>query len=610
MRHKKFVFLILAAALPVLGILLDRDLSRPSRIGLELQQDRLMAIRDAIQSFKLDREHFPQALSELVPGYISTDLLRFHPSVQSDTQEDLCWDPQSGMLSGTVDYRIHGLFPRQVPLRLHVWNLPVARDLLTGEMVFRRASTQTVLGRDAIVVEAERFHFMTYGWEIGVSEDASCRGYLHLKEGLGDITYANIEFDPKMRSGDFYNITRDQRPLEARCYFMAPRAGTYRISARTMAHRSSCSNMILLHLNDGPAMVVGRNGTAPFVWLWHQVGTVEISAGVNFLSFRTYQDDVKVDQIVLTPEDLALDAASTQTFGGGYQAPLLLPNDIPPVTLSLSVSSRTLTATPDPAVIVYVHQQISPNSHSVLYTALDQPGNRTRERASPVILPDAAGLTSFPYALDMPRPLEKKEYLLRCQLRVDSERVLERTVVFFHGFDWSILGPLPYMTTSDADKPEQDIRPKNNYAFGASTNTWHPYDEAHTDHLCLLDFGQMFFSNTYHALPSVSLYGYTEVDTKEAGDYLLKTQGDDQLIVWINGARVVTTGGYRETAIRSARETPVRLLAGRNRILFRLNQEAGQWQAGIRIRTADDQIADVKGIPFAGQDVDFYKAAP
>ena len=58
--------------------------------------------------------------------------------------------------------------------------------------------------------------------------------------------------------------------------------------------------------------------------------------------------------------------------------------------------------------------------------------------------------------------------------------------------------------------------------------------------------------------------------------------------------------------IRTARETEIDLKTGRNRILFRLNQKEGQWQAGIRIRTIDDQIANVNGVPFDEQTIDFY----
>ena len=99
--------------------------------------------------------------------------------------------------------------------------------------------------------------------------------------------------------------------------------------------------------------------------------------------------------------------------------------------------------------------------------------------------------------------------------------------------------------------------------------------------------------------------GVVFAEADEDGEYLLKVQGDDNIVVWVNGARVIRIT-EKGPSIRTAREVKISLKKGRNRILFRLNQRQNQWQASIRIRTKDDKVANIKGIPFSEQETDFY----
>ena len=117
-----------------------------------------------------------------------------------------------------------------------------------------------------------------------------------------------------------------------------------------------------------------------------------------------------------------------------------------------------------------------------------------------------------------------------------------------------------------------------------------------------MDLGRVYSGRTYSAMPNVTAYAYTEVMAATEGEYLLKGMGDDQLVVWINAERVfeITESG---TIIRKALDRPVTLRQGLNRILYRINQKNGQWQAAIRIRTLEDQPADVIGVPFDRQTV-------
>ena len=376
---------------------------------------------------------------------------------------------------------------------------------------------------------------------------------------------------------------------------MAPEAGTYHIAARTMAHRSRCSNIIRLDVNDGQSLNAGRNGSEPFVWLWHSAGQAELRKGVNTVSLLTYQDDVKIDQMVLSRDQLDLKRRGSWTFTGGYRETLPHEN-MPPVTMSVTVSSLGLQARREPDVSIYLRRNLPEAVKARLLMTLDLPAGRTRERWHEVSIDKSKALLRLGYDLDLPRPLPRREYLLRCRLFVDSKPVQERTVVFLRNFEWHILSPVPFMEAAARGPVEGDTTVRSTYVFGSRQYVWRPYDEQFSDHYCLMDFGRMHSGRTYHAIPNVTLYAYTEIDVEEEGAYLLKAMGDDNLVVWINGGEVVRIT-QKGPPIRTARQVPIRLLRGRNRILFRLNQKENQWQAGIRIRTADDQIARIVGVP-------------
>lgn len=601
MRHTKSLLAFLSAAiLAGAGVAGARLLSRPDRIRLQVEMERLHHLHDAILRFKLDRERLPASLSELIPAYAPASALTFRPDGRSSAESPIAWDVATGRLGWSVPFRIGGVFPRTENFTLSIPSLPVIHDPLQGENAFRQVQAAATLGPEDIVVEAELFQSLSYGWEIEESESASGHSYVHLKEGVGDINYAGVEFDPKHRSGDFYNITRNNARIEARCYFLAPASGDYFFAMRTKAERSVCSNFIMVTVDD-KEFQVGQNRTEPFVWLWHLPGHIHLEKGMHALALHTYQDGVSVDQAIFTLKRMDLTAAGT--FSGGYPQGTPRPDGTPPLTLSLSVDTLSITTEKSPSVAIYIRSNDLQQRRAKLFTSLDLPGGRTRERSYEIDLPAGVPLVKFPCDTAMPRPLDKREYLLRCRIVAGDAVIQERTMVLGAGYDWSILGPLPFMDTAAEGQPERAEVPAPSYTIDGTTTTWRAYSDSLTDHFGIMDFGKMFCGRTYDAIPSVSLYAYTEIDVPRGGDYLLKAQGDDHLVVWINGAKAATLSRIKESAIRSSEEIKVALRAGRNRILFRLNQVSGQWQASIRFRTAADQVADISGFPFARQSV-------
>ncbi|MDA0323055.1 MAG: hypothetical protein O2923_10125 [Verrucomicrobia bacterium] len=600
------IVFILLAGLAASGWVADRWLARSDRIRLDAERRHVWEVRDAILRFRLDQARFPQELIELVDGYLPASLIRCGPANDRAPQAPLLWDPTTGVLSWPGPFPIRGLIRHDQPLLLEVPAPPIRRDALTGEAIYSEAGDAIRPGPQEIVLEAEHFQFLSYGWEIRQAADAGGGAYIHLKEGRGDVDYSAKEVHPDRRAGDVYNVTGDNRPIEARCWFIVPETGTYYVWVRTMAHRSQCSNMINMNFNGRAQTVVGHNGSTPYVWLWHRTPPVHLMHGPNYAGFRVYQDDVKVDQVLLTPTNSAPPPGS-RTYIGLDPPTSITGTESPPAVLSLTCDALAIGATNDPSVEIYVLNNRLDLERSSLELTLDLPGGRTRRRLLPLLAADHR-LLRFPYDLQLPRPLDKREYLLRCRLLHENKLVQERTLVLYRGYDWRILGPLPYMQVSETAAPESVEIPQNPCEIRSMVTAWSRYDEANTDPFALMDFGKMFSGRTYNAMPEASAYAYTEVSAAAAGTYLLKGMGDDNLIVWINGDKVMTIT-EEGTAIRTALDKPVMLRKGLNRILYRINQWQGQWQAGLRIRTLDDRPADVRGIAYTNQSVSAWDDA-
>ena len=606
MLRRATIVCILLAGLAAAGWVADRRLTRGDRIRLDVEREHLWEVRDAILRFRLDQERFPQELAELVDSYLPAALTLCRPDGDRAPTTPLLWDPTTGVLSWPRPFPIRGLVHHDQPLRLELPAPPILRDALTGEAVYSEAGDAIRPGPRDIVVEAEHFQFLSYGWEIRRAADAGGGAYIHLKEGRGDQDKDSKEIHSDRRAGDVYNITGDNRPIEARCWFIVPETGTYYPWVRTMAHRSQCSNMIVINFNGRARNTVGQNGSTPYVWLWHQTRPVHLVRGPNYAGFCVYQDDVKVDQILLSPRN-STPPPDSHTYIGVDPPTSITGTESPPAVLSLTCDTLAIGATNDPSVEIYVFDNRLDRERSSLELTLDLPAGRTRRRLLPLLASDHR-LLRFPYDLQLPRPLDKREYLLRCRLLHENNPVQERTVVLYRGYDWRILGPLPYMQVSETAAPESVEIPQNPCEIRGTATAWVRYDEANTAPFALMDFGKMFSGRTYNAMPEVSAYAYTEVSAATAGRYLLKGMGDDNLIVWINGDKVMTISN-RGTAIRTALDKPVMLRKGLNRILYRINQRQGQWQAGLRIRTLDDRPADVLGIAYTNQSVSAWDDA-
>ena len=136
----------------------------------------------------------------------------------------------------------------------------------------------------------------------------------------------------------------------------------------------------------------------------------------------------------------------------------------------------------------------------------------------------------------------------------------------------------------------------------AGTDAWKPIADSSWDLFGVMDFGLHTSGNSLHAPENATIYAQTRILVPAAGTYLLKLQSDDQMILWLDG-KDVARNNSEAPVTRSVVRRPLRLEAGEHRLRMRVNQRQfssygdGRWQASLRIRTADDQLSDVTGLP-------------
>jgi hypothetical protein len=77
-------------------------------------------------------------------------------------------------------------------------------------------------------------------------------------------------------------------------------------------------------------------------------------------------------------------------------------------------------------------------------------------------------------------------------------------------------------------------------------------------------------------------YGYAEIESDTARETLLRIGSDDGVRVWLNG-EVVHTNECRRPYTPGADQVPVRLRAGTNRLLVKVDNARFNWAFGVAV---------------------------
>ncbi len=165
--------------------------------------------------------------------------------------------------------------------------------------------------------------------------------------------------------------------------------------------------------------------------------------------------------------------------------------------------------------------------------------------------------------------------------------------------DWLILGPFvdtPEKNHGKAFPPERDpVDLKHEYDGRKGKIRWKEY-HSKQDRIDLLDACSLRLEDGRGAVA----YAVCWVKSDKERPVILATGSDDGIKVWLNRKIVHDKGGYRPADPNSER-TPIRLKAGWNEVLVKIDNHSGPWALYLRL------LDPSSGSPLGGVE---YRIAP
>ena len=195
---------------------------------------------------------------------------------------------------------------------------------------------------------------------------------------------------------------------------------------------------------------------------------------------------------------------------------------------------------------------------------------------------------AFP-GLDLEK-IPRREYVLTAEMTKDGKALSTFSVVLAKTYAWEVFGPGKYLSQDMHGPLDGDGEPKD-----GDKRKWELLKDADYDWFGVLDFGVHYGGSSKHAPQNLTTYAQTKVRVRKSGEYLIKVMSDDQMHLWIDGQEVFRIDDVLPVT-RSGRSFKQHLDAGEHRIRMRINQSDGPWQAFLRIRTEDDDAAEVEGV--------------
>ncbi|MFQ5504839.1 MAG: hypothetical protein ACE5F1_08595 [Planctomycetota bacterium] len=178
----------------------------------------------------------------------------------------------------------------------------------------------------------------------------------------------------------------------------------------------------------------------------------------------------------------------------------------------------------------------------------------------------------------------------RASARLEELEVDTSSLVRQAGFltDWSLLGPVAKASEKDlASHPfgPRGPDPGGRQRTGEQSFAWQPGRKADPDGIV----------NLASLKPNrdAAVYALCELSWPKAQDLILRIGSDDGVAVWLNGVLVHENFVWR--GIRTDQDSvPVRLRAGPNRILLKVNQGGGDWGFCVRLCEQDGKPVDLR----------------
>ena len=582
----------------------DSILSRPDRIHLVQMKADLLSVYDQILRYEYENLEMPSKLTDLVPTYLREDQLF------AGGKALFKYDKPKRTIALAEKVQIKGVFSRYIP--------PPVMDLPGVEEHLQTVGVKSVAGHSfspegvegieppagTFVFEAENYTQMNYGWEL--HPDPKCGGgaYAYSKEGMGNGP-------GQINAGvyNFYDIHESKEYNYIRWHFRLEKAGFYYIYGRFMTTGSHCSNSIIVGI-DGAAPLPGKrnyrgffmSNRQPFSWLWTPAKRrVRISAGDHFLEAYLHEDGVRVDQFALSPTPLKGNSVYKTNLSVN-QSTDSSRKPGSPLALAFDLKSMVITSDLKPECNLTVRKLRSGEGKALIRICLKEADANGKDLNLGEYVFDLAQNSELIFIpIDFSKlnfsSLQRREYLLVAELTRKGKLITSTNVPLIYPFSWEVCGPFPLIKNGRKGPLDGDSEPTSG---DAKTGEWQAFKDSFFDHFACFDFGLYTIGNSLHAPENVTIYAKTEIDVPETGEYLLKIQSDDQLILWIDGKQVYRHDN-RAPVTRSVKRLKHHLTKGQHRIRIRVNQwhhtsyGDGRWQASLRFRTADDSLSNIVG---------------
>jgi len=541
---------------------------------------------------RYEREHgsLPLTLEKLVPMYLSSDqivhrdrpLYAYHPEKRLLVQVIDSTDPAGGA-------RIE----RKIPLV----DLTVSAesDLKHGVAVTPRGPKLPAPPTGAIVFEAEHFTEMNWGWEVHPDPSASGGAYLHCWEGMtngpAQLEHGAFNFwDVHEKRGDYTRLVY---------HVHVPKSGNYYVLGRMWTTDTHCSNAVNVGVDRDEHEYTSMGNRTPFRWVWSAKSRENsyLRKGDHFISIFIHEDGVRFDQFMLSEE---------MTYDGKAYRPNYVPGTKtawrkkkgPSFHVSFDVKSQMISPANPPEVKVVLRRLRETAGEATLRVGLAGalPGGKdipiAEHRVDLSKLPEVSFVPLSFSNLDLVR-MSRREYLLKTELLQDGKVIASNRVTLLRPWVWEACGPFPYYgnhSTGPLDGAGELSK--------TSKRTWRPVEEKHIDHFGVLDFGLWCGASSLHAPQDKTIYARTRIMVPETGRYLFLIQTDDQMLLWVDGRLIYRFDSDWDLPVtRAARRRRIRLTAGAHELRMRVNQTHTRWQAAVRIRTRDDDLSHVIGLP-------------
>jgi hypothetical protein len=451
----------------------------------------------------------------------------------------------------------------------------------------------------AYVFEAELFTDTNYGWEVEPDKDCSGGAYLHCKEGI-----ANGPGQTVHGVFNFYDVHTGTDVTFLRYHINVPKTGDYYVYGRFWTTDTHCSNHTCVAIDKGGPAIGGMDNRTPFRWIWSPVdgSPMRLTAGDHFVHLFIHEDGVRIDQFILSPVPIFGSDPFKANFVPGENTAWQKQKG-PPVHLSFDLKSMVVTPRLAPECNL-VLRRLRPSDKTarivVKLLAAAPEGGDLPVADVEVPLKSLPNLCLMPLnfkGLDLEN-LQRREYLLTADMTVDAEKVFSANVPLMKPWEWEVFGPGRFIGNGQNGPFDGDVE------IGKETKgNWAPFKDDAWDHFGVMDYGLQVAENSLHAPTYRTIYVRTIIQVPKSDMYLMKLQSDDQLLIWVDGKPIYRYDGERPVT-RAGFKVPLYLEEGVHRLRIRVNQMEGRWQASLRIRTEDDDVSGVVGLPVTGAVVD------